>query len=138
MPDFSASKQTFRIIKIIAIIYVSIIYAVFALIITQILDKHVFHSETILLDKPTIEKESLYWMLIHTFFIFGTLGAISYASRNVVQQIPFPLDGLYNFEYKRVKEVANGGAFVTILYAFSETIYKRYSQIKTKLNISHT
>lgn len=133
----NACEICIYVIKIIAIIYVSIIYGIISLSVTQILDKHVFHSELILLDKKVIEETSLQNFVLHTVLIVGVFGVVSYIFRNIIQRIPFPLDGWYKFDYMRVKEVSSGAVFTTILFAFSETIYKRYAQIKMKLNINH-
>ena len=49
--------------------------------------------------------------------------------------IPFPLEGVHNFEYMRVKEVASGALLDIVLFGFSDTIVTKYKQIKYKLSI---
>ena len=123
-------------IKIISIIYVSILYASIGLILTYGLDKFLFNSSSIKTDDKSIEEMTILWVIITTVLFVGCLGVVSYIGRNLIQMIPFPFEGVNGFEYMRVKEVASGGLLLVFLIAFSQTIAKKYKQIKFKLNIT--
>ena len=130
------SDPTITCIKIISIMYISILYAVIGLILTCGIDKFLFYSNTIKTDDKSIMEMSLFKVVFTTVLVIGLLGIISYIGRNIIQMIPFPLEGMNGFEYMRVKEVASGSLLTVILFAFSDTIFKKYKQIKYKININ--
>ena len=130
------SDYTITLIKIIAILYVSVLYAVVGLLLTQILDKYIFHSDNILTDEVSVSKMNTIYVVLSTTLLIGFIGVISYIGRNIIQMIPFPFEGIHGFEYMKVKEVASGGLLLVFLIAFSQTIAKKYKQIKFKLNIT--
>ena len=127
-------KITF--IKMLSILYVTVLYAVIGLSITYFLDKYVFKSDKILTDKISMDKMNLGYVVLSTALIIGFIGVVGYIGRNLIQKIPFYYDGKYGFEYMRVKEVASGGVLLVFLIAFSQTVIKKHRQIKYKLNIN--
>ena len=132
------SKKIFYIffIKILAILYVTFIAAMFGFSISQVFDKYIFDSDNIEIDEKTIEKTPLYKILIKAFSILALYGVFGFFFRNMILYIPFPLNGYYGFKYERVKEVTNGSVFIIVLLTFSETIGRLYLQIKKKMDIN--
>jgi hypothetical protein len=47
---------------------------------------------------------------------FSFLSIISYAVRNLVELVPFPLDGMFGFKHIEVKELTSGALFATLLF----------------------
>lgn len=133
-----SSKKIFYIffIKILAILYVTFIAAMFGFSISQVFDKYIFDSDNIEIDEKTIEKTPLYKILIKAFSILALYGVFGFFFRNTILYIPFPLNGYYGFKYERVKEVTNGSVFIIVLLTFSETISKLYMQIRKKMDIN--
>jgi hypothetical protein len=129
------SDYYITLIKIIAILYVSVLFGIVGLGLTYSLDKYIFHSDDIKIDNADLDNISLFYILLTTVFIVGCLGVVSYIGRNIIQMIPFPLEGYHKFEYMRVKEVASGGILTVFLFAFSQTIVKKYKQLKYKMDI---
>ena len=129
------SDYYITMIKIVAIMYISIIYVISGLFLTYGLDNYLFFSKNIKINEKSIDKNNLFLIILQTCLIVGLLGVISYISRNLLQMIPFPLEGVHDFEYMRVKEVSSGILFDVILFGFSDTIIRKYKQIKYKLNI---
>ena len=132
------SKKIFYIffIKILAILYVTFIAAMFGFSISQVFDKYIFDSDNIEIDEKTIEKTPLYKILIKAFSILALYGVFGFFFRNMILYIPFPLNGYYGFKYERVKEVTNSSVFIIVLLTFSETIGRLYLQIKKKMDIN--
>lgn len=130
------SDYVITLIKIVSILYVSVLYAVSGLTLTYFLDKNIFQSDKILIDNASMDKMNLLYVIISTAIIIGFIGVVGYIGRNVIQMIPFPFEGIHGFEYLRVKEVASGGVLLVFLIAFSQTVIKKHRQIKYKLNIN--
>jgi len=61
------------------------------------------------------------------------LGILIYLARNVVERVPFPLDGAFGFEYKRLKELDNEFIFTIPIFIyhtnFSEKIIDLYKRL---------
>jgi hypothetical protein len=73
---------------------------------------------------PTIESSKT--MHVRTFELLGMLwfySVIIYICRNLIEKIPSPLNGLYGFEHKRVKELTNAAIFVFIFMVL-QTSYR--------------
>lgn len=54
----------------------------------------------------------------------------SYILRNIIQMIPFPFEGIYGFEYLRVKEVTAPITFTLFLFIFQYKYQAKLSYIK--------
>lgn len=66
--------------------------------------------------------------ILHTFLLL----VVFYIARNIVELIPFPLDGYYGFDHSRVKERGGDVVFVFIIFFYQDyyskklqTLYKR-------------
>jgi hypothetical protein len=111
MWDFLSDWRIF-LIKIIAIYYIGFIFGAggyFAAILTN---KHVY--ENILSKKKDEDKTTLH-LMFETILIIATNNFLAYILRNVLQEVPFPLNGVAGFEYKKVREFKSGGLVLTII-----------------------
>jgi hypothetical protein len=129
------SDYHITIIKIISILFISILYSIIGILIAYTTDNYVFDSYKISVNPIEMDKLSLFMIIAQTTIIIGSLSVLSYIGRNIVELIPFPLNGYDNFDYFRVKEVASGALLTVIIFTFSATLLKKYTQIKYKLNI---
>lgn len=118
-----------RGIKIIDIGYITTIYFFIAILVARTIDKTLGpydkdHDK----DKHTLR---IAFELIGLIWLVGTT---TYITRNIVELIPFPLDGVYGFEHKRVKELGSGAVFVFVVMFFSYHLRAKmeyfYSRIK--------
>lgn len=63
----------------------------------------------------------LFEILVHLSF----LGIVAYALRNIVELIPFPLDGVAGFEHARLKELEGGHVMAIVLFLFQQNLQKK-------------
>ena len=107
-----------RSIKIVDIVYITIIYFVTAVILAKLFGK--------LYGKFDEKKEEKKTFLLRTFELAGMMwiiGIVTYIVKNVVELIPFPLDGLYGFNHMLMKELKMGAVF-TFVFLFFEDHFK--------------
>jgi len=120
-------KQTFehdllmRSIKILDIGYISIIYIALALSISKVADNILGEFNEEKEEEKTFLQRSI--ELCISFWMFGVL---IYIVRNIVERIPFPLNGYQGFDHLRVKEVGSAGVFSLAFLMFN-------SFLKTKV-----
>ena len=118
---------------VVAIIYVSIIYIIFGLLITYNLDRFIFQTSNKEFSIDYVNSTSVFVLILNIIFTFCTISIIAYITRNIVQTIPFPFN-FANIDYKSVREVYTGYILAIILIAFSQTLSTQYKEIKYKLN----
>lgn len=109
-----------RGIKILDIGYIASIYFLLAFGIAAAMDRMLGPFDTY-----AARKKSTPRLLLETMVHIWVSGVIIYLARNVVEKVPFPLDGVYGFEHKRVKELGNGAVFTFIFLFFSYNLRKR-------------
>ena len=61
-------------------------------------------------------------------------GIVAYIGRNVIQLIPFPLDGLYGFIHMRVKEVSSGSLLTSITSMFQLSLQEKITYLRKVQN----
>jgi hypothetical protein len=124
----------FRIIKIVDIGYIAVIYVIVSMLFARAF-------EGVFVFDPNIESSKT--MHVRTFELLGMLwvySVIIYISRNLIEKIPSPLNGLYGFDHKRVKELTNATIFVFIFMVLQPS-YKnkieKYYEDYIKSDIKH-
>ncbi len=111
MFDFLSDWRIF-IIKIIAIYYIGFIFGVGGFFASILNDRYVYQN---ILSKKNDEDKTTFHLMFETIIIIATNNVLAYILRNLLQEIPFPLDGIAGFEYKRVKEFGSGALVITII-----------------------
>jgi hypothetical protein len=117
-----------RSIKMLDIGYIFAIYFIIAISLAIIIDKIMGPFD------PTLYKDIPNWkIMLELLFAFWMYGVACYIIRNVVELIPFPLDGYGGFKHKKVKELGSawvfGFVFLTCSSYMSERLryfYRRY------------
>jgi hypothetical protein len=111
------SELQTRGVKIIDIAYVATIYLTLGAILSISIDRQLgkFNQEEADL-KSTAQ---LYGeVLLH----FASIGILMYIVRNIVEWIPFPLNGMYGYEHMRLNELKNAGLFGVIFFLFQNNL----------------
>ena len=128
MTDF-LHEVIIRTIKCLDISLIGVYYLVLGIVFALVLNE--------MFGKKKAEDEKNDTPLPHLFFkiIFQTsmIMLSVYAMRQIVKRIPFPLDGVYGFEHKRVKEI-NGAVIMAFVVITLQTNYGRdLSELATHL-----
>lgn len=119
-------------IKIVAIAFVTVIYSFGGLLLTIGSDRYLINQFYDKTDEES-DKKSTGRHLTETTVILALLGVLAYIGRNVLQQIPFPLDGVYDFKYMNVKEVTSGSLILWILINYSPVLNNKINIIRKRL-----
>jgi hypothetical protein len=124
------SKFTF--IKSLAIVYITVIYAVGGVWLAAFADRKILRSyyHTTAEDEEISTKKHF----METIIALSVLGVLTYIGRNVLQKIPFPLDGVSGFDYMRVPEVITGGLLGWTVIIFSGVLDKKIKIINERLS----
>jgi len=89
-----------RCIKIIDIAYIFSIYAVAGFFLSILLDRiFPLYNESIY---KTYSKTKI---VLQICLQFAVIGIIVYLIKNLFELIPFPFEGVYGYEHKKVKEI---------------------------------
>ena len=98
-------------VKIIDIAYVSIIYFIMAYFCAGIMDSYfvrVFGNE--------YKEKHKYRLIGECILQVVIIAIISYLVRNLVSMVPFPLDGMFGFKHKWLKELSESGGFFSVFF----------------------
>ena len=117
-------ELTIRSIKILDLGYTSIIYIIPTFYVSIILNKYLFPKINLNKEIPDEEKTTED-LLIELCLCVALIGITSYILRNVLQLIPFPLQGVNGYDHMKVKEVMSGQWITLVLFRFSTHMINR-------------
>jgi hypothetical protein len=112
----SSEFQT-RGIKIIDIAYVAAIYLTLGAVLSITIDRQLgkFYEQ----EADEKSTAQLYGeVLLH----FASIGILMYIVRNVVEWIPFPLNGVFGYDHMRLNELRHAGLFGVIFFLFQNNL----------------
>jgi len=124
------SELGFRLTKIADIGYITILYAIAALILAKVFDK-----VSKVLDVEDDTKKSSPRLFFEIILYLWAAGILIYGVRNLMDLIPSPFDGVYGLEHLRVKELGNAGVFIFIFFYFEESLKKKMTVLYDRLLI---
>jgi len=120
--DYNKLKKeiVLRSIKIFDVGMLTVLYFFFGYVISLLINK-IYYD---------IEPNKIYnkWLLFLEICLqIFVIGIVIYLIRNIVQKIPFPLEGIYGYKHTLVKEFNSGG----VALAFG--VFYAQDKIKDKL-----
>lgn len=118
-----------RSIKIVDIVFIYTLSVLFAFYAAIFLDNYVF-------EETSREKEERKTYRQHLWEICGVIGVIgvtAYVGRNLIELVPFPLDGFRGFSHERVRELKSGAMLNVFLLMFSSTFVLKTTALKDKI-----
>ena len=105
---FFSKDFALRSIKVIDLIYITILYFFIGFMLAFFLD---LCSEKIY--GYEYDSKSTIRLIGEVVTQVASVTVMAYILRNLVQLIPFPLEGVYGFEHLRVREVSSGALITT-------------------------
>lgn len=117
MPSDPPFTPLFLSVKLIDIGLVTVYYFVIGVVFAKVFDS--FYGK---FDKDNYENVSNFRLLTEILFHLFGLGIVAYILRNIVQMIPFPLEGLGGFRHERLKELEGGHIMAIVLILFQNNL----------------
>jgi uncharacterized membrane protein HdeD (DUF308 family) len=118
-------------LKFADIFLLSAYYVVAALLISAGIDSVIGKF-----DKETDKQKSTIRLFAEAILYVFILLVIFYVVRNIIERIPFPLDGWFGFEHSRVKERTGDVIFVFILFYFQNYFTEKLDFLHSRI-MSH-
>jgi hypothetical protein len=104
-----------RTIKIFDIGYLTVIYFVFGYATAVLFDKVLGDF-----DKDDAAKKSTLRLCSELVLHIWLIGVLTYIVRNVVELIPFPLQGVYGYNHFRVRELVVAPMYTLVVVTLQE------------------
>ncbi len=118
----------FRLTKIADIGYITVLYAMSALLIAKVFDRIAKQ-----IDEENDEDISSLQLFLEITLYLWAAGAIVYIIRNIMPLLPSPFEGVYGLEHDKVKELGNAGVFIFIFFYFGEALKKKLTVLYNRL-----
>lgn len=122
MVNYYQKEFVVRGIKILDIGYITAVYFALGLVCATIVDNYLGKF-----DEKKEKQKTLLRSTIELLLHLWVTGVIIYIVRNIIPLIPFPLEGIYGFEHRRVKEVSSAAMF-----AVAFLLFQKYYQAQVK------
>lgn len=122
------TELVIRSIKIIDISYITVLYFIFGYGVGNWLDSWlnwVFGDD---MTNKTIS-ELMFEIVIQVMLI----GILAYISRNIVELIPYPLNGILGYDHQKVKELKSGALFTVFAIMFSHNFQDKVQKVRNMM-----
>jgi hypothetical protein len=110
----------FLAVKILDIGYVTILFFLVGILFAKGFD--VLYGK---FDKHKYEKKSNWKIFTEIVLHIFAIGVVAYILRNIVQLIPFPLDGVAGFKHSLLKELEGGHILTVVLVLFQKNLEEK-------------
>lgn len=129
-----SNYYSFLCIKIIAIIFYSLIYFIIGFVSSLLLNKYIPITKEEEKDENP-ENIPILKLLLECILIFSFVSVIFYFLRKIIKHIPYPLQGISGFDKGLLKELNGVALLAPIFMTFQVKFVKKLSIIKKKLNL---
>jgi hypothetical protein len=125
---------SFLCIKIIAIIFYSLIYFIIGFVSSLLLNKYIpITKQEEKEDNP--KNIPILKLLVECILIFSFVSVIFFFLRKIIKHIPYPLQGISGFDKGLLKELNGVALLAPIFMTFQVKFVKKLSIIKKKLKL---
>lgn len=123
-----SSYVSFLQIKLFAIIYYTVLYFIFGILFSSLLD---YFSHKLTEDE---KKNPNYFKIIADCLLgFSFIGIIFYIVRKIVKSLPFPFDNTNGFELFKLRELQGGIIISTIFFTFQHKLKDKLLFLRGKI-----
>ena len=123
------SEVGFRSIKLLDIGYVTVIYFSVGMILAKLFD--IIYGE---FDEKREAKRPFFLRGLELLGMMWLSGIVIYFVRNLVELIPFPLEGVFGFKHLKLKELKGAAVFTFVFLYFQAHLRGKmnsfYSELK--------
>ena len=123
MPNLS-----FLAVKLLAISFVTTLYFSFGFLAAKALD---FFLKDF--DEKAESKKPTWQVFLEVVVRLCGLGILIYIARNLVERVPFPLNGVSGFDYLRLKELHSEFIFTIPLFVFHKNFVSKLQSLYDRL-----
>jgi len=116
-----------RIIKIIDIAYIFSFYALSGFFCSLFINK-IFP----IYKKEKYKQYSKGKLIAEICLQFATIGVMVYLIKNLFQLLPFPFDGIYGYQHKKVKEIESALPLIYTLLYFQDHLKDKLFTLASK------
>jgi len=128
MLEYNIKKEIIlRIIKVIDIAYIFSFYAASGFFLSLLLDK-LFPQ----FDEAYYKNKKPGKILANILLHFSIIGIIVYLTKNLFELIPFPLNGIYGYEHKKLKELKEALPLVYTIIYFQHSLRSKLLFVKNQ------
>jgi hypothetical protein len=121
-------KISFLAIKLLAISFVTILYFSLGFLAAKGMD--IFFKQ---FDQTTESKKPTWQIFLEIAIRLCLIGILIYLSRIIVKNIPFPLNGIYGFNYFKLKELHSEFIFTIPLFVFHDNFTAKIKSMYNRL-----
>jgi hypothetical protein len=121
-------KPEFLLAKIIDIGLVTVYYFFIGFILSILIDDWIGKFKD-----NEYENQSTAWIMLQVVIHLFSLGILSYILRNVIERIPYPLEGYGGFRHIRLKEIQGGIVLSFVLLFFQKNLNDKILYLKKRV-----
>ena len=121
---------SFRVVKVFDIGYITILTFAFGILVARLFD-FIFSKYEKLVNNNG--KPNIFQLLLELAVMMWLIGVSTYLTRNIIELIPSPFDGISGLVHKNVKELGGAGVFTFIVLSFTNTIGSKINELNTHL-----
>jgi hypothetical protein len=121
-------KATFLFAKLLDIGLVTVYYFFIGFVLSALIDDQLgdFSDEN-------YKTTSTLWIVLEIVSHLFALGIVSYVIRNVIERIPYPLEGYGGFHHIRLKEIQGGIVLSFVLLFFQKNLNDKILYLKKRV-----
>lgn len=118
-------------VKLLDIGYVTFLFFTFGIVFAKGFD--LLYGE---FDKSEYKNQPKWKLFLNILIHVFAIGVVAYILRNVVELIPFPLDGVAGFRHSLLKELEGGHILTVVLILFQKNLDEKVRYFgETVLNV---
>jgi hypothetical protein len=122
----SSPTLTFRAVKMGDIAYVTVLYFATGYVVAQVIEgifKGIYGE---------YKYNSSSYLIFQIVLQVAVIGMVSYMFRNIVEHIPYPLDGVEGYNHKKLKELTGPGLLTFFIMLFSYNLQQKIAIVRNR------